>query len=86
MALVGGVFAPPEAQLARLAARDGLSRAQAEARLAAQLPVAEKAARADVVVDNADERAPLGPKAAALLADLRAGLGRRLPSAPPRRY
>lgn len=86
MALVVVVFAPPEAQLARLAARDGLSRAQAEARLAAQLPVAEKAARADVVVDNADERAPLGPKAAALLADLRAGLGRRLPSAPPRRY
>lgn len=86
MALVVVVFAPPEAQLARLAARDGLSRAQAEARLAAQLPVAEKAARADVVVDNADESAPLGPKAARLLADLRTGLGRRLPSAPPRRY
>jgi dephospho-CoA kinase len=86
MALVVVVFAPPEAQLARLARRDGLSRGDAEARLAAQWPIAEKAARADVVIDNADDGAPLAPKAAALLADLRAGLGRRLPSAPPRRY
>jgi thioester reductase-like protein len=59
---------------------------EAESRLAAQLPVAEKAARADVVVDNGDEAVPLGPKAARLLEDLRGGLGRRLPSAPPRRY
>lgn len=86
MALVVVVDAPREAQLRRLEARDGLTRAEAEARLAAQLPVAEKAARADVVVDNADETAPLGPKATRLLADLRAGLGRRLPSEPPRRY
>jgi dephospho-CoA kinase len=48
--------------------------------------VAEKAARADVVVDNADDGVPLGPRAARLVADLRAGLGRRLPSGPPRRY
>jgi len=86
MALVVVVDAPPEAQLARLAARDGLTRAQAAARLAAQLPVAEKAARADVVIENADAGVPLGPKAARLVADLRAGLGRRLPSGPPRRY
>jgi dephospho-CoA kinase len=86
VALVVVVFAPPAAQVARLAARDGLSRAEAEARLAAQLPVAEKAARADVIVDNGDDGVPLGPKAARLIADLRAGLGRRLPSAPPARY
>jgi dephospho-CoA kinase len=86
MALTVVVFAPPEVQVARLMARDGHGRAEAEARLAAQLPVAEKAARADVVIDNADGGAPLAGKAAALLADLRAGLGRRLPSAPPRRY
>jgi dephospho-CoA kinase len=86
MALVVVVAAPPEVQVRRLAARDGLSRAEAEARLAAQLPVAEKEARADVVVENGDEGVPLGPRAARLLADLRAGLGRRLPSAPPRRY
>jgi dephospho-CoA kinase len=86
MALVVVVDAPREAQLRRLGARDGLSRAEAEARLAAQLPAAEKAARADVVVENGDEAVPLRPRAARLVADLRAGLGRRLPSAPPRRY
>jgi dephospho-CoA kinase len=86
VALVVVVWAPREVQLARLRARDGLPAAEAAARLAAQLPIDEKAARADVVVDNADDRVPLGPKAARLLADLRAGLGRRLPSAPPRRY
>jgi len=86
MALTVVVWAPPEAQLARLMARDGLARAEAEARLAAQLPVAEKAARADVIIDNADDGAPLSGKAARLLEDLRGGLGRRLPSAAPRRY
>lgn len=87
MALVVVVSAPPEVQLARLARRDGLARAEAEARLAAQLPVAEKAARADVLVENGDDQAPLAPRAARLLADLSAGLlGRRLPSEPPRRY
>jgi hypothetical protein len=37
-------------------------------------------------VDNTDAAAPLQAKAARLVADLRAGLGRRLPTAPPRRY
>ncbi len=84
--LVIVVAAPPEAQVARLRARDGLSAAEAEARLAAQWPIAEKIARADVVIDNGDARGSLAPRAARLLADLRAGLGRRLPSAPPARY
>jgi dephospho-CoA kinase len=86
MALVVVVWAPREAQLRRLATRDGLSAAEAEARLRAQLPVDEKAARADVVIDNADETAPLGPKAARLVAELRAGLGRSLPGSAPARY
>ena len=86
MALVVVVWAPRQAQLRRLALRDGLSPAEAEARLRAQLPVDEKAARADVVVENADETAPLGPKAARLVAALRAGLGRRLPGSAPARY
>jgi dephospho-CoA kinase len=86
MALVVVISAPRQAQLRRLAARDGLSVAEAEARLAAQLPVEAKAARADVVVENADETRPLGPRAALLVADLRAGLGRRLPGSPPARY
>jgi len=86
VSLVVVVYAPREAQLARLQARDGLSRAEAEARLAAQLPIEEKAGRADAVVDNADDGRPLDAPAARLVADLRAGLGRRLPSASPARY
>jgi dephospho-CoA kinase len=80
------VWAPPEAQRARLVARDGLTPDEADARLAAQLPIDEKAARADFVVENAGAPAELGPKADRLLADLRAGLGRKLPNAPPVRY
>ena len=80
------VYAPVEAQRARLAARDGLRGAEAEARLAAQWPIDEKAARADFVVDNAGGTADLGEKADRLLADLRRGAGRRLPNAAPLRY
>lgn len=39
-------------QLARLMKRDGLSQAAAQARVAAQMPLNEKAARADIVIDN----------------------------------
>lgn len=80
------VFAPAETQRARLVARDGLSPAEAEARLAAQMPIEAKASRADVVVVNDGDLAALRAKAAPLLGDLRRGLGRRLPNAPPARY
>ena len=80
------VWAPAEVQRARLATRDGLSPEEADARLAAQLPIDEKAARADFVVANVGAPGELGAKADRLLADLRAGLGRRLPNAPPVRY
>jgi dephospho-CoA kinase len=80
------VWAPREAQLRRMRARDGFGDQEAEARLRAQLPVDEKAARADFVVVNDGDPAALPAKAAALLADLRAGMGRRLPGEPPRRY
>ena len=43
---------PRETQLARLMARDGFTRDEAEARLRSQLPADEKAARADVVIDT----------------------------------
>jgi dephospho-CoA kinase len=46
------VSASPAAQKQRLMARDGLSAAEADARLAAQLPLADKLAAADHVVDN----------------------------------
>jgi dephospho-CoA kinase len=80
------VWAPADVQRARLAARDGLGQAEADARLAAQLPIDEKAARADFVVENVGTVAELGPKADHLLVDLRRGLGRRLPNAAPLRY
>lgn len=80
------VWAPREVQRARLALRDGLDPGEAEARLAAQLPIDEKAARADFVVENTGAPEELGPKADRLLADLRAGLGRKLPNAAPLRY
>ncbi|WP_242394620.1 dephospho-CoA kinase [Anaeromyxobacter oryzisoli] len=80
------VWAPREVQRERLMRRDGLAPADADARLAAQLPLDEKAARADFVVENADVPGALAAKADRLLADLRAGLGRRLPNAPPVRY
>lgn len=80
------IWAPAEVQRARLATRDGLGPAEAAARLAAQLPIDEKAARADFVVENVGPVPELGPKADRLLADLRRGLGRKLPNAAPLRY
>jgi dephospho-CoA kinase len=80
------VWAPADVQRARLATRDGLGPAEADARLAAQLPIDEKAARADLVVENVGTVGDLGAKADHLLADLRRGLGRKLPNAGPLRY
>jgi dephospho-CoA kinase len=42
----------PDQQLTRLRARDGMSETEAQQRLAAQLPIDEKAARADYVIDT----------------------------------
>ena len=51
-ALVGCVVSSRETQLARMTAKRGYSREEALARLAAQLPVEEKAKRADFVIRN----------------------------------
>jgi dephospho-CoA kinase len=80
------VWTPRAVQLERVAQRDGLTPFEAEARVAAQLPIDEKAARADFVVGNEGPPEALGPKADRLLADLRQGLGRKLPNAAPVRY
>ncbi|HVO21139.1 MAG TPA: dephospho-CoA kinase [Anaeromyxobacter sp.] len=80
------IWAPREVQLERLSRRDRLAPAEAEARLAAQLSLEEKAARADFVVANDGPPEALGDKADRLLGDLRRGLGRRLPNDPPVRY
>ncbi len=46
------VYLPREKQLSRLIERDGLSREEAEKRLAAQMDIEEKKVRADVLIDN----------------------------------
>ena len=46
------VHAPRELQIERTVARDGVSREDVERRLAAQLPIDEKRALADHVIDN----------------------------------
>jgi dephospho-CoA kinase len=53
------VACSPQEQLDRLMARNHWTRAQAEARIAAQMPLSEKCARADVVLTNSGDRASL---------------------------
>jgi dephospho-CoA kinase len=69
------VAVPEEIQVARAMARDGATEAQVRARLAAQLPLADKVALADYVIDNAGERAATERQADEVLASIRARLG-----------
>ncbi|MGH7320357.1 MAG: dephospho-CoA kinase [Candidatus Rokuibacteriota bacterium] len=48
------VYATPEVQLDRLRRRAGLDRAEAERRIASQMPLREKARLAHYVIDNSD--------------------------------
>jgi dephospho-CoA kinase len=77
------VSADPETQLSRLIARDQCTEAEARARIASQMPVAEKAKLADYVVYNSGTRAETERQVRAvhraLLADLAA---RRAAPAP----
>ncbi|MGC1456144.1 MAG: dephospho-CoA kinase [Nitrospirota bacterium] len=50
------VYADQEQQIERLAARDKLTREQALARIASQMPLAEKRGNADYVIDNTGSR------------------------------
>ena len=50
------VATDPETELTRLMARDGMAQADARARIASQMPVAEKAKRAHYVIDNSGDR------------------------------
>jgi dephospho-CoA kinase len=50
------VFADPDTERRRLMERDGLSEADAQARIASQMPIAEKAKLADHVIDNSGTR------------------------------
>jgi len=51
------VYAPRAVQIERTMARDGCSAAEAEARVAAQMPIDDKRALADHVIDNGGDRA-----------------------------
>ncbi|GFZ26666.1 dephospho-CoA kinase [Lactobacillus corticis] len=61
---------PHQLQIERLMARDGLSQGQAEARIASQMPLAEKVAKADYVIENTGTIKDLERKLAQLLEDL----------------
>lgn len=64
------VTAPPEEEAARIQARDGISAAEAQARLAAQLPQTALAAKADHLIENNGTLEALRQKAAQVLAAL----------------
>lgn len=65
------VAAGLETQLGRVMARDSLTREQASARIAAQMPLADKRARADHVLENDGSRAELERQVSELVAQLR---------------
>jgi dephospho-CoA kinase len=73
------VYTDPDTELARLMARDGIPEEQARARIATQMPVAEKAKRAHYVIDNSGERVETERQVKAvyesLLAELKARPG-----------
>ena len=62
------ITSPPACQIARMMRTRGYTRAHAEARLAAQMPAAEKAARADFVVVNDSTEEHLKQEAGRLVA------------------
>ncbi len=66
------VSAPEEQQVERLVRDRGMTPEEVRARIAAQLPGAEKVRRADVVVDNAGSLEELERRVDALWRDLRA--------------
>lgn len=70
------VTAPEDDQVRRVAARDGLAEAETRARIAAQLPAKEKAARGDFVIDNGGGLEALAAQVDRVLGALRAGFSR----------
>jgi dephospho-CoA kinase len=63
-----------EAQIARVMARDGLSREDAERRVAAQWPIDDKVKRADYVVRSDGSKADTDAQVTELLARVRSDL------------
>jgi len=69
-----------ETQIARVMARDGLSRGDAERRLAAQLPIADKVRRADYVIRTDGDHVATNDDVDRLLGRLTTEFGRGRPS------
>jgi len=74
------VFADPETERLRLMERDGLGEADARARIASQMPIFEKAKRADYVIDNSGTRAETERRVRAVYEALLADLASRHPA------
>lgn len=66
------VAVPPEVQKARLMARNQLTEEEAQARIAAQMPLEEKVARAHRVIDNSGSPADTRRQVEGFLEQLRA--------------
>lgn len=66
------VVAPRETRIARVQARDGLTREEIERRMAAQIDPQEAAARATYVIENAGSRSELESATAAVSRSLQA--------------
>lgn len=66
------VTADRETQVARLKQRNGLTRRQAFQRIRSQMPLAEKARRADIVLDGTKNKSLLSREIRRLVRDLRA--------------
>jgi dephospho-CoA kinase len=74
------VAASPETQLRRLVEQRGMTSDDARARIAAQAPLAEKLAVADIVIENDGPLAELDARVEQVWADLRARAGRTMPA------
>lgn len=61
------VDAPEDVQIARLRARDGMTEAESRARIAAQLPAADKVRLASFVIENSGSEAELAKQVDRLL-------------------
>lgn len=70
------VIAPDDEQVRRVVLRDGLAEAETRARIAAQLPAAQKAAKADFVIHNAGPVEDLAAQVDRVLAALHSGYSR----------
>jgi dephospho-CoA kinase len=68
------VSAPRDLQLARLMARNGLTASEAEARIAAQMPLGQKVMRADHVIDNSGPLEDTHRQAEAVLHQIQSAL------------